>query len=268
MIPVRIQSVVHLLKKQLLEQRRFYLLSLLGLFVCLVILNMAFYYFVDIMDNNKFTAFSALAYNFGFIIVTTIISAASFYELHNPKNSITYLQLPVTFPERIIANIIIAFVIMPLLLFGVIYGVDWLFTTIYNARHLPRYMNPPLEPGMVFVDNFSWVDYTMLTLLLNGIYFAGAAFFKKLNWVLTTVVVGLFITCITCLNVLPAINGIVSLPYILALSNQIIQEGLNGLDGQFTRGGYEILRGFRVFLWYLPLLLTLAVFYRLKEKQV
>jgi hypothetical protein len=268
MIPVRIKTVAHLLKKQLLEQRRFYMLSLLGLLVSLVIFNLAFYYFVDNMDKEKYAFFSILVNNFGFIIVTTLISAACFYELHHPKNSIGYLQLPVTFPERIIANLIIAFVLMPLLFLGVIYGTDWLFTTIYNTRHLPRYMSPPLKPGLLFVRNFTWIDFTLLSLLLNSIYFAGAAFFKKLNWVLTTVVAGLFITFIVCLNVLPAINGIVSMPFILALSNQVIQNGLSGWDTQFSHNSYVFMSGFRILLWCLPLLLTLAVYYRLKEKQV
>jgi hypothetical protein len=268
MIPIRIKSVTDLLKKQLLEQRRFYMLSFLGLFVGLVIFNLAFYYFVDIMDKGKYSAFSILVNNFSFIIVTTLISAACFYELHHPKNSIGYLQLPVTFPERIIANLIIAFVLMPLLLLGVIYGTDWLFTTIYNARHLPRYMNPPLKPGLYFARSFTWIDYGLLTLLLNTIYFAGAAFFKKLNWVLTTVVAGLFITIMLCLNVLPALNGIVSMPFILALSNQMIQNGLSGWENQFTHNSYVFLSYFRIFLWCLPFLLTLAVYYRLKEKQV
>jgi hypothetical protein len=268
MIPIRIKSVTHLLKKQLLEQRRFYLLSLLGLLVSLIIFNLAFYYFVDEMNKGKYNIFSILVSNFGFIIVTGLISAASFYELHNPKNSITYLQLPVTFTERIVANVLIAFVLMPLLLLGVLYGVDWLFTTIYNARHLPRYMNPPLQPGLYFARGFSWVDYTLLTLLFNSIYFAGAAFFKKLNWVLTTVTVGLFLTLLVCLNVLPAFNGIIALPFILALSKQVVQNGLSGWDSQFTQGAYVLLSGFRIFLWCLPVLLVLAVYYRLKEKQV
>lgn len=268
MIPIRIKSVTHLLKKQLLEQRRFYLLSLLGLLVSLIIFNLAFYYFVDEMNKSKYNFFSILVSNFGFVIVTGLISAACFYELHNPKSSITYLQLPVTFAERIAANIIIAFVLMPLLLLGVIYGVDWLFTTIYNARHLPRYMNPPLKPGLFFARGFNWVDYTLLTLLFNSIYFAGAAFFKKLNWVLTTVVVGLFITFLVCLNVLPALNGIVAMPFILALSKQIIQNGLTGWDTQFSYSAYVFMSGFRIFMWGIPLLLTVAVYYRLKEKQV
>lgn len=268
MIPIRIKSVTNLLNKQLLEQRRFYLLSLLGLLVGLIMFNLAFYYFVDDMNKGKYSFFSILVSNMGFIIVTSLISAACFYELHNPKSSITYLQLPVTFAERILVNIIVAFVLMPLLMLGVIYGVDWLFTTIYNARHLPRYTNPPLQPGLFFARNFTWVDYSLLTLLLNSIYFAGAAFFKKLNWVLTTVIVGLFITLMVCLNVLPAFNGIVALPFILALSKQVIQNGLNGWDAQFTQGGYVLLSGFRIFLWCLPVLLVLAVYYRLKEKQV
>lgn len=268
MMPIRIKSVTHLLKKQLLEQRRFYLLSLLGLLVSLIIFNLAFYYFVDNMDKGKYNFFSILVSNFGFIIVTGLISAACFYELHNPKSSITYLQLPVTFAERIAANIIIAFVLMPLLLMGVLYGVDWLFTTIYNTRHLPRYMSPALKPGLYFARNFTWVDYTLLTLLFNSIYFTGAAFFKKLNWVLTTVIVGLFITLLVCLNVLPAFNGIVAIPFILALSKQVIQNGLNGWDTQFTEGAYVLLSGLRIFFWCLPVLLVLAVYYRLKEKQV
>lgn len=268
MIAISIKRVTHLLKKQLLEQRRFYLLSLLGLLVGLIIFNMAFYYFVDEMNKSKYSLFSILVSNFGFVIVTGLISAASFYELHNPKSSITYLQLPVTFAERIVTNILIAFVLMPLLFLGVLYGVDWLFTTIYNTRHLPRYMNPPLKPGFFFAGGFNWVDYTLLTLLFNSIYFAGAAFFKKLNWVLTTVIVGLFITVLVCLNVLPALNGIVALPFILALSKQVIQNGLDGWDTQFTHGAYVLLSGFRIFLWCLPIMLVLAVYYRLKEKQV
>lgn len=268
MIPIRIKTINNLLKKQLLEQRRFYLLSLLGLLVSLITFNLVFYYFVDNMDKGKYNFFSILVNNFGFIIITGLISAACFYELHNPKSSITYLQLPVTFPERIITNILIAFLLMPLLFLGVIYGVDWLFTTIYNARHLPRYMSPGLKPGLYFARNFTWVDYTLLTLLFNSIYFAGAAFFKRLNWVLTTVVAGLFFTFLVCLNVLPSLNGIVATPFILALSKQVLNNGLSRWDIQFNYNSYVFLSGFRIFLWCVPLLLTAAVYYRLKEKQV
>jgi len=268
MMPVRTKSIGNLLKKQLLEQRRFYLLSMLGLFVGLVICNLAFYYFVTDMSKAKYSIFTFLVSNFGFIIVTTLISAASFYELHHPKNSVSYLQLPVTFAERIIVNLIIAFVIMPLLMLGIVYGTDWLFTTIYNARHVPRYLTPPLKPGLYFMGDFNRMDFLLLTLLFNSIYFAGAAFFKKLNWVLTTIVAGLFITVAVCLNVLPSLSGTVSLPFILSLSQRIVENGATGLDGQFTTSGYALLQGFRVFLWCLPLLLTLAVYYRLKEKQV
>jgi hypothetical protein len=268
MIPIRIRAVGHLLKKQLLEQRRFYLLALLGLLVTLIIANGAFYYFVTDMNKGKYIIFSILVYDIGFIIATTIISAASFYELHHPKNSITYLQLPVTFPERIVTNLLIAFVLMPLLMLGVLYGTDWLFTTVYNTRNVPRYMNPPLQPGLLFFKDFSWVDFTLLTLLLNSIYFAGAAFFKRLNWVLTTVVAGLFITLLITLNVIPAFYGPVPLPFVLSLSNGIIESGMADPDDQFTRQGYLLLKGLRVFLWAMPLLLVWAVYYRLKEKQV
>jgi hypothetical protein len=265
---ISLKNIVHLLKKQLLEQRRFYLLSLLGIFVSVVIFNLAFYYFVSEMDRNKYSFFSILVSNFGFIIACTLVAAASFYELHNPKNSITYLQLPVTFPERLLSNILIAFVLMPVLMLAVFYGTDWLFTTIYNTRNVPRFHNPKLVPGLYHAKMFSLADYTLLTLLLTSIYFAGSVFFKKLNWILTTVTAGLFITFLVCLNVLPAMNGIVSVPFILALSNKIITNGLSGWDSQFQRSGYELLRVFRIFLWCLPLLLTLAVYYRLKEKEV
>ncbi len=262
------KNIVHLLKKQLLEQRRFYLLSLLGVFVLLVIVNGAFYYFVDNMDKNKYSFFSILASNLVFIIAVSLVASASFYELHHPKGSITYLQLPVTFTERIVVNLLIAFVLMPLLLLGVLYGTDWLFTTIYNIRNVPRYHNPPLQPGLFYSKNFTLVDYTLLTLFLSSIYFAGSVFFKKLNFVLTTVVAGLFLTFIMCLNVLPALNGIVSLPVILSLSTRIIENGLSGWDSQFEQKSYIFLRGFRIFMWCIPLLLTLAVYYRLKEKEV
>jgi hypothetical protein len=265
---ISLKNIVHLLKKQLLEQRRFYLLSLLGIFVSVVIFNMAFYYFVDEMDRNKYNFFSILVSNFGFIIACTLVAAASFYELHNEKNSITYLQLPVTFPERLLSNIIIAFVLMPVLMLAVFYGTDWLFTTIYNTRNVPRFHNPKLVPGLYFAKMFSLADYTLLTLLLTSIYFAGSAFFKKLNWVLTTVTAGLFITLTVCMVVLPAINGYVALPFILSLSQQVIENGLTGWDKQFDKSGYVLLTGFRYFLWCTPLLLTLAVYYRLKEKEV
>jgi MFS family permease len=265
---ISLKNIVHLLKKQLLEQRRFYLLSLLGIFVTVVIFNMAFYYFTDEMNRGKYTFFTIMVSNFGFIIASSLVAAASFYELHNPKSSITYLQLPVTFPERILSNIIIAFVLIPILMLAVFYGTDWLFTTIYNTRNLPRFQNPKLVPGLYFSTMFNLADYTLLTLLLTSIYFAGSVFFKKLNWVLTTVSAGLFITLIVCMNVLPAINGHVVLPFILSLSHKVIENGLTGWDKQFDRSGYVLLTGFRYFLWCTPLLLTLAVYYRLKEKEV
>jgi hypothetical protein len=265
---ISLKNTVHLLKKQLLEQRRFYLLSLLGIFVSVLIFNMAFYYFVDDMDRNKYNLFSILVSNFGFIIACTLVAAASFYELHNEKNSITYLQLPVTFPERLLSNIIIAFVLMPVLMLAVFYGTDWLFTTIYNIRNVPRFHNPKLVPGLYFARMFNLADYTLLTLLFTSIYFTGSVFFKKLNWVLTTVTAGLFITLIVCMNVLPAMNGHVALPFILSLSHQVIENGLTGWDKQFDKPGYVLLTGFRYFLWCMPLLLTLAVYYRLKEKEV
>jgi hypothetical protein len=265
---ISLKNIVHLLKKQLLEQRRFYLMSLLGIFVTLVLFNMAFYYFVTDMDRSKYSAFSILTGNFGFIIACTLVAAASFYELHNPKNGITYLQLPVTFPERLLTNILIAFVLMPLLMLAVFYGTDWLFTTIYNTRNVPRFKTPPLVPGLYFARMFNVADYTLMTLLLTSIYFTGSVFFKRLNWVLTTVLAGLFITFLVCLNVLPALNGVVSVPFILALSNKMIDNGLSGWDSQFTRSGYELLRILRIFFWCLPVLFTLAVYYRLKEKEV
>jgi hypothetical protein len=267
MIPVRIQAIGHLLKKQLLEQRRFYLLALLGLLVALVVFNGAFYYFVTEMNKSKYALFSLLVYNLGFIICTTLISAAAFYELHHPKNSIAYLQLPVTAPERIVANLFIAFVLMPLLMLGVIYCVDWLFTTVYNTRNVPRYRNPPLRPGLFFARDFSWVDFTLLTFLLNSIYFAGAVFFNKLHWVLTTVVAGLFITLLVTINVVPAFYGPVPLPFVLSLSNGILESGISQPNDQFTPQGYQLLKGLRVFLWAMPLLLLGAVYYRLKERQ-
>ncbi len=265
---ISLKNITHLLKKQLLEQRRFYLLSLLGIFVSVVIFNLAFYYFIDEMNREKYALFTMLVSNFGFIIATSLVAAASFYELHNPKNSISYLQLPVTFHERILSNIIIAFALMPVLMLAVFYGADWLFTTIYNTRNVPRFHNPRLVPGFFFAKMFSMADYTLLTLLLTSIYFAGSVFFKKLNWVLTTVTAGLFIALIVCMNVLPAINGHVVLPFILSLSHQVIENGLSGWDKQFDKSGYVLLTGFRYFLWCTPLLLTLAVYYRLKEKEV
>jgi hypothetical protein len=267
-MPIRIPAIGHLLKKQLLEQQRFYLLSLLGLLVSLVLLNGAFYYFVDEMNKSKYIVFCLIAYNLGFIVAITIVAAASFYELHHPKSSITYLQLPVTFGERILANAIVSFLLMPLLLLGVIYGTDWLFTAIYNARNVPRYLSPPLRPGLVFATNFNWADYTLIALLLNSIYFAGAVFFKKLNWVLTTIVAGLFITLLILINVLPSFSGTVSMPFVLALSNNIVESGIHSTDDQFLPQGYMLLRGLRVFFWCLPFLFMAAVYYRLKEKQV
>jgi hypothetical protein len=267
---LRLKNIVLLFKKQLLEQRKFYGLSLLALFVALCVINMLFYYFSHDVSENRFEMFSVIVCNFGFLIAATFVTAGSFYETHNHKSSITYLQLPVTNTERVLVNLLFAFILMPLLILGVVYGTDWLFTTVHNARHLPRYHMPHLKPGLHFAPPFTRTDFTLLFLVLNGIYFAGAAWFKKLNWVLTTVTGVLFIVMLVFVNIIPAMGNkpVGVLPMILSLSNFVISNGEAGLDTDFPAAGYTFLRAMRAFLWCMPLILSAAAYFRLKEKQV
>lgn len=266
---VRLHIIWLLLKKQLLELLKFYLLAPVVAFVLACIFNMVFFYFVDNINQFKYGMFSALLNNLGFIVATTVITAASFYEMHHPKNIIGYLQLPASAMEKVLSNIVIAFVIMPLVLAAVFYGASAIFTTVYNNIHLPRYGATQIIPGFLFGTLFTPWDYLLTLLFLNGIYLAGAARFKKLSWISTTVIAGIFITVLLCANILPAINGrLVALPSLLALSRNTIAEGLAQQDEQFSKGAYQFLLAFRWFLWATPLLFIAAAWYRLKERNV
>jgi hypothetical protein len=266
---IRLKKILLLLKKQLLEQRKFYLFSLVALFVALCIINMLFYYSTYDVSKIASQMFTIVVCNFGFLTAVTFITAGSFYEIHKHNSSITYLQLPVTYTERVAVNLIVSFVLMPLAVLAVIYGTDWLFITVYNARHVPRYHLPPLQPGLFFGTPFTRVDFALLFLVLNGIYFAGAAWFKRLNWLLTTITAVFFLILVVLINIMPSLKGQHDvIPVVLSLSNFAVSNGEAGLDKQFPVEGFTLLRAFRIFLWCMPLLLTVATYFRLKEKQV
>lgn len=217
-----------------------------AVFGILLVISLAIAYFdgnPDSSENLKIT------YRFVFFLAGYVFTSRVFSELHSPQKSYAYLTLPVSTTEKVIGSWLLS---SPVYVLGywIMISIIFLITKLITGT--------PVTIGLLFDRGFfNAVGTYMVT---QTIYFLGAVYFRKNN----------FLKTILSLFVLIVFIGLYSglLVWLLfggSISGQDFPKG----EMQITGPGDIIGQIAEIFFIYIlgPFMLIVSYF-RLKERQV
>ncbi len=188
----QINRFLRFLGKELYEQRKFLIYSTIVILCLLSFISWLIFFNARIEPNTlehkiEYYADTYIGfYLIGFCIVGGIIQSIAFSDIHKKKKGTYYLMQPVStlekFFSKIFIHVLLFYVIYTILFLGVKY-----FTDMFIIK-LPVHI--PLFP---FPNTLRVLFYFAVIFIFHGVYLAGSVTFRKLNTLICTILLGIFL---------------------------------------------------------------------------
>ena len=132
---------------------------------------------------------------FMLFILGPIVASGAFKELHDKTRNEAYLLLPASTLEKTIARLLMITVIYVGYVFIFVFAVSFL-NIVFNFVLFGR------KVGFVSVHQFEWYSLLGNLLVIQSVFFLGAAWFRKTHFIKTLLTIALIFFCLFTLGIL------------------------------------------------------------------
>jgi hypothetical protein len=248
-----INRFIMLFKKHTIEHYKSYAMSLL---VLMGVLLLGIGYISYMQDGPIEVPIQIAGFGITLLLSGTIFTSTIFADMGEKSGAIASLTLPASQLEKFLVAWIYTYIIFQLVFTGAFYLIMMLFLNVRHAGSPHNLLFNLFDPNL----KVAFVVFTVL----HSIAFYGAIFFKKLNFIKTGFVFFLTLVIIVIANkvfveLLVGRDIIRAIPFaqLVYMDNKT----LSFVGHPFVPGTAYALIGLAVILW-------VAAYYRLKEKQV
>jgi hypothetical protein len=252
-----------LMQKQLFENSRLYMFSILAL---LGLMSIVFGFWLWV-GGNTYTEESTYVILFvGLFVSGGIFASMAFNMIGSKDKGIYWLSVPATHFEKLLCTILfhtVFFTIVYLLCFFLIKGIAVSLLQNYISTHPNLVYRRVMSEDGNFFEVMRYIAYTFLA--VQALYLLGSIYFPRYSFIITTV--------IGCLCIFGFVFYMVQMQKALGGSWEITSLRVSDVAGQNSYKEYEVsettklvLKRVVQFIW-VPVFWT-AAWFRLREKQI